>query len=993
MSFRWVPAHCIPRYTDIHICITFEKNNVTHPEGTLEGERGNFSERSIIRCPDRTLIVYTHPKYRPLNTSFDIGIDFSVFSNNSPFGDIKVGLIAAEFSDVVDRHPFTIPKEHMFIGDCLVRDSLLLTDQGILSFKRLKELYSKGEFKKGWNSIKQISVNNNPSNKLFYCTKKKNKYTVDMGLGFQISGSLKHKLKTLRLGKIGYTCIQDLKETDEVLLAYNTRIFTKQAYDLSGYDFNSILQDHYKNLPEKITCEICGKSFEQLDSHLVFKHKLTPTQYKEKYQKETTMGRLVSIKSTFRNGKFKYFDLPKEVTEDLALFFGFYTANGRIKDDSSGSGLSICFGTNRYSAYYCKKICNKLFPSVESFIKKEISSYGTCIYYFEFELSKYLIYFFKFCGLLTGSKNKVVPHSILESPKKIQIAFLKGYFDGDGYCGKSHVEAFSVSRKLLSQIQVILLNMGIISCVNRFEQYSSVIPRDTEKKTFGFGSSLVITGKNAYKFCKHIGFINPNKYNYTPKCHYKKSKKYRFVTIKGVTYLAVKVDKITKGKKVSMFDLHFENEHAYIANGVHVHNSGGFQLRSGKLSFLDPFKVIDWFNRSSVTHGMAIDILPRFYEEDNIEIEPCLYTSKQCNNIFKNYRRKDLNLVNIIHGYTPSQKKRWADYLNDESFEGWASGTEGGNLMNCYSIMMLHDKYPRDYYHIFGIGATTNVFYLAWLGKHVKLLTSDSTTYRNSGMSREIQFMYPSGIVRMFHTGKIKEYPGNVATHIPCGCAVCNAIRYIDVYGLPSKYKTERLLTWHNMLTLHAQAQYWDKIASNSSYSEYLHTIRDSLEQTPGVKGVQSRFEKIKETLDVIEMYKNDGEAKTAKHCTTNVLGSIRNTANEVSPSVLDLFATSIREKQRARTLKSKNVSVTKCDYICVDCLPNYMSLKKLEEKFNIPLSEDEEYLRYQKILKKERKKILKEKKTLESYHRKFLRRFPNSVMKELRNQQLRRLK
>lgn len=66
---------------------------------------------------------------------------------------------------------------------------------------------------------------------------------------------------------------------------------------------------------------------------------------------------------------------------------------------------------------------------------------------------------------LAGTKE--VPNSILTSPKEIQLAFLSGYFECEmNYNmagGRLGVEITSKSKKLISQVQLMLINMGILS--------------------------------------------------------------------------------------------------------------------------------------------------------------------------------------------------------------------------------------------------------------------------------------------------------------------------------------------------------------------------------------------------------------------------------------------------------------------------------------------------------------------------------------------------
>lgn len=427
-----------------------------------------------------------------------------------------------------------------------------------------------------------------------------------------------------------------------------------------------------------------------------------------------------------------------------------------------------------------------------------------------------------------------------------------------------------------------------------------------------------------------------------------------------------------------------------------IGDSGGFQLRSAKKSFLDPYEVINWMNYSNASHAVAIDVCPREYGYDKMD-EECFATieaSRRNNNIYKKYKRKDLKLLNVIHGYTPEHHKIWADKLNDEDFHGWAVGSETPSIYNTWDgVLSLRESFPRDHYHFFALGATSNVYILAWMGTKVPLLTSDTTTYRNSGMAREFQLLYPSGMVRMFHVGKIKEYKEYAPTYSPCSCAVCENLKYIDVYGLESKYKTERLLTWHNMLTLHRQAKYWSELAMRSTYEEYIEAIKESMESTVNTgQKVHTRFMKIKRMLDFIEMYVQEG-SKSALKKYKKELFRASNLAYMEAGHMDDFIVDDGVEKEvkGKRNLKTKNTSRL-TPSISVDALPNYIPKKVLWNKYGIDPVNFDLYDEYHDQRKKIRKKLIAEKGSAELMDRLTIRKIPSKVKSQMRQQQLQEL-
>src|SRR5207253_4482471 len=58
---------------------------------------------------------------------------------------------------------------------------------------------------------------------------------------------------------------------------------------------------------------------------------------------------------------------------------------------------------------------------------------------------------------------KDVPVAILRSPKSVVAAFLRAYYDCDGYAGSAGVILSTSSESMSKTVQLLLLNFGILS--------------------------------------------------------------------------------------------------------------------------------------------------------------------------------------------------------------------------------------------------------------------------------------------------------------------------------------------------------------------------------------------------------------------------------------------------------------------------------------------------------------------------------------------------
>lgn len=112
--------------------------------------------------------------------------------------------------------------------------------------------------------------------------------------------------------------------------------------------------------------------------------------------------------------------------------------------------------------------------------------------------------FFSWFGLDGTAKTKDIPEKLLACKREEIVAFLQGYFDGDGTTGKTkygYIKATSASKKLLQTLQVLLLNFGIVSRLSM-----SLTPPTKKVKCESTVYNLEIEGHFAWRFFERIGF-------------------------------------------------------------------------------------------------------------------------------------------------------------------------------------------------------------------------------------------------------------------------------------------------------------------------------------------------------------------------------------------------------------------------------------------------------------------------------------------------------
>jgi MoxR-like ATPase/intein/homing endonuclease len=100
------------------------------------------------------------------------------------------------------------------------------------------------------------------------------------------------------------------------------------------------------------------------------------------------------------------------------------------------------------------------------------------------------------------SRHRLVPDFVFSSPADRRAAFVRGYFDGEGWVGDHQISATSASAYLLVGIQALLGSLGVDSSLTRTK---------ANPGTFGTGPYYTLSISDASGFAREIGFCAPAK--------------------------------------------------------------------------------------------------------------------------------------------------------------------------------------------------------------------------------------------------------------------------------------------------------------------------------------------------------------------------------------------------------------------------------------------------------------------------------------------------
>ncbi|PIS17558.1 MAG: hypothetical protein COT59_00035, partial [Candidatus Nealsonbacteria bacterium CG09_land_8_20_14_0_10_42_14] len=343
------------------------------------------------------------------------------------------------FADLA-RMPHLLVAGSTGTGKTCAADTLVFTEKGLLTFEELYPLPLNSEAD---FEIKVVSRDGIETTKKIYNNGICQFYKLFTNRGYQIEATAEHPLWVIdRAGVCGWKPATAIKEGDYVAISREPALFGNKV-DISNFKPSEIKAYHKK----------------------------------------------VSF--------------PLKMTPKLAQFLGLLTADGCLSVERKAIHRITYTQANADLLSLFKKSLKELFR-ITQFIEKTSGSNPNNKAKEIVVNSKHVKEFLVYLGMDSlKSPQKVMPRAIREAPKEAVRAYLQALFDNDGYVGKESIELTLSSEKLISQVQIMLLNFEIISSLKL-----KVVKNYAQNKYF----RLSIYGEEARKFIKEIGFIRKGKY-------------------------------------------------------------------------------------------------------------------------------------------------------------------------------------------------------------------------------------------------------------------------------------------------------------------------------------------------------------------------------------------------------------------------------------------------------------------------------------------------
>jgi len=176
--------------------------------------------------------------------------------------------------------------------------------------------------------------------------------------------------------------------------------------------------------------------------------------------------------------------LPRNVDARLAAFLGYLIGDGHISRVKRQLGLTT---GDQEQALRFLRLGQGLFGLFGS-VRRDGSRWRALLH--SETVSDFLV---QALGLSVGfsARHKRIPDAVLRSPERVVRAFLRAYFDCDAHAGRSGIMLSSASATLSQQLQLLLLNYGILSRRRRQQDGAWHVH---------------VAGLSAVRFARRIGF-------------------------------------------------------------------------------------------------------------------------------------------------------------------------------------------------------------------------------------------------------------------------------------------------------------------------------------------------------------------------------------------------------------------------------------------------------------------------------------------------------
>lgn len=252
-----------------------------------------------------------------------------------------------------------------------------------------------------------------------------------------------------------------------------------------------------------------------------------------------------------------------------------------------------------------------------------------------------------------------------------------------------------------------------------------------------------------------------------------------------------------------------------------VADSGGYQVSTQKVT-IEPTEVLSWME-ANVDVGMTLDVPPPMSSKvvgisKNFKLA-AQHSKRNYEIMYRNWDGK-LELLKVIHGWTPEQLDYWHNLTKEYDFSGLAFSAKPFTEERVAIVLAKANDFGAEKVHIFlGTGETTSPL-IIYAKRFFDRLTFDSSSFSRSGAIYR-QYWLPTRLSKSIDFGK--QYKGKLK-RLPCSCPVCQLATIDDFRVEKGSHEPKPaslpggLIALHN---LYIYLQYYHFLAALSDDEEF----------------------------------------------------------------------------------------------------------------------------------------------------------------------------
>ncbi len=221
--------------------------------------------------------------------------------------------------------------------------------------------------------------------------------------------------------------------------------------------------------------------------------------------KRNTLGDGETIELTpVEQGSRSMSALPKHMTPAFAELLGYYMGDGYTKQRG---GLHLVITQHDPDLLdYIQNLLREVWGDRHIGIEERVGCWTANL------TGYYIPRFFEANGMLKpagnegeGAAGAFIPNRVLQAGRECVAAFLRGLFEADGSIGRGTITLNSTSQKLVQQVQMALLGLGMVATIRQMPEQPSRYGNRP------FYELRLLNRREGQRFVELVGFISQRK--------------------------------------------------------------------------------------------------------------------------------------------------------------------------------------------------------------------------------------------------------------------------------------------------------------------------------------------------------------------------------------------------------------------------------------------------------------------------------------------------